>query len=239
MPDAALPHHKLSIRRQLGSLRLDADLRLSAPWTLLFGPSGSGKSSILRAACGLLPAQGVGFTRTQADAADLTLTDAPIHLRNLAWAPQHASLFPHLDVSQNISFSYRVAPGKGNQMSLGGVIDLFRLEPLLKRRPSDLSGGERQRVNLARAFATPACRLMLLDEPFAGLDNASRDQLLPAMRTFLAARGIPVLSVSHNVEEAIQLDADVILLRDGHVEAQGPAATVLAPERERLLRSLA
>jgi molybdate transport system ATP-binding protein len=228
-----LAHHRLAVDCHIGSLALKVDLELSAPWTLLFGPSGSGKSSLLRAACGLLDCT---FTRLTGNTWQ-PLQNTPPHQRHLSWAPQHASLFPHLTVRENIEFGTR-AVNSPNPTLIADAMHLFRIDNLAHRKPRDLSGGERQRVSLARAFATPNCKLMLLDEPFSGIDHTLRDELLPAMRAFLEARGIPTLSVSHNVEEALQLEAEVILLSDGKVEAQGPASEVLHTERERLLRNL-
>jgi molybdate transport system ATP-binding protein len=245
-------HHQLSVQCRLGSLDLDVKLELSTQWTLLFGPSGSGKSSLLRAACGLLECKGVRFARRLPDDSWQVLEDAtthtPTHLRRLSWAPQHASLFPHLSVRDNIAFGAgcsktsdtgtRDANSSNHQALIADAMQLFRIDTLAPRLPRDLSGGERQRVNLARAFATPGCELMLLDEPFAGIDHTLRDQLLPHMRAWLRDRGIPALSVSHNVEEALQLQAEVVLLRDGKVEGQGYVSKVLRAERERLLSNL-
>ena len=235
MPPKPHVHHTLKVDTQLGPLHLDVNLELTAPWTLLFGPSGSGKSTLLRAACGLLEIPGITFTRHAANTAPTHLQNTPTHHRHLSWAPQRSSLFPHLTVRENIEFSPR---SSGLTPDITEALYLLRLQPLASRLPRDLSGGERQRVNLARAFAAPRCRLMLLDEPFAGIDRTLRDELLPAMRTWLADRGIPVLSVSHDVDEALQLQAEVVLLCNGKAETQGPAATVLEAERERLLRNL-
>lgn len=237
------PHHQLRVRCRIGSLDLDVDLKFSAQWTLLFGPSGSGKSSLLRAACGLLECEGIAFARHQLDADWLTLQDAhthtPPHLRGLSWAPQHAALLPHLNVRENIEFSVRADNSTAqNQALIADAMRLFRIDDLASRKPRDLSGGERQRVSLARAFAVPGCKLMLLDEPFTGIDHALRNELLPGMRTWLGDRNIPTLSVTHDVEEALQLEAQVVLLHDGKVEAEGPASEVLQVERDRLMSSL-
>jgi molybdate transport system ATP-binding protein len=236
-------HHKLAVQCRLGSLDLDVNLQLSTQWTMLFGPSGSGKSSLLRAACGLLNGNGVTFSRRQDDDNWIVLQDAatniPTHCRNLSWAPQHASLFPHLTVRENIAFAAQSAGATPeNQALIADAVELLRIGNLANRMPRDLSGGERQRVNLARAFATPNCKLMLLDEPFAGIDHTLRDELLPEMRSWARNRGIPVLSVSHDVEEALMLQVEVVLLREGKVEDQGYVSKVLGDERNRLLGNL-
>lgn len=224
---------------RIGSLHIHANLNLSSMWTILFGPSGSGKSSLLRAASGLLGRQGIRLARQQEDKTEVLqdeTTFVPPHLRAIRWAPQSDSLFPHLTVHQNIRFGATATAS--NPPDEAEIIHLFRLKPFLNRLPRDLSGGERRRVALARAFAAPDCRLMLLDEPFTGLDRPLRDELLPQMRAWLRDRGIPVLSVTHDVEEALQLQAWVVLIRDGKVEDEGYVTKALAAERDRLRLSL-
>jgi len=237
-----ITHHRLAVDRHIGGLHVDAAINLSSMWTILFGPSGSGKSSLLRAACGLLGREGIRLTRHQGnEASDLILQDkttfVPPHQRAIRWAPQNDSLFPHLSVRENILFGATANGSKPTDET--EIIAIFKLEPLLNRFPHDLSGGERRRVALARAFAAPGCQLMLLDEPFTGLDRTLRDELLPPMRAWLRDRGIPTLSVTHDVEEAFQLQAWVVIIRDGKVEDEGYVSKVLGPERERLLASLA
>jgi len=254
MPEVLLPHHKLSVEATFGPLRLNAHLGLRAPWTVIFGPSGSGKSSLLQAACGIIPEAKVDFSRRTSgtesfrteDLPQLTvstwqpLNPRPPHLRSLAYAPQHAALFPHLSAGDNIRFPSQVCEVPPQDLALvDDVLELFKLHSLANRMPAQLSGGERRRVALARAFAVPNCKLMLLDEPFTGFDRALRDELLPKMQAWLSERKIPVLSVTHDVDEALLLNAEVIRLEDGRVTAQGPAREVLAQERERQLVALA
>jgi molybdate transport system ATP-binding protein len=253
--NAAPAHHRLHVEATLGALRLDAVLEFAAPWTVIFGPSGSGKSSLLRAMCGLLQASQLEFASRTPDAGesgqwtaiDSASSCTPPYLRNLAYAPQGAILFPHLTVRENVAFALnsRRKPSRRQTIApptrlacVEEALDLFALTALADRKPRDLSGGERQRVNLARAFAVPQPRLMLLDEPFTGVDRPLRDALLPRMQQQLAALGIPAISVTHDVEEALLLRADVIRLDAGQVIAQGPALQALAPERERMLRVL-
>lgn len=214
---------------------------LTAPWTVLFGPSGSGKSTLLRALCGLIPLRngfGLSFDRHNKGAWTPLADRAPNH-RALAYAPQNSSIFPHLTVGENVRFAARLCAESAEQAQVADeAITLFRLHALEHRQPQGLSGGELQRVALARAFATPHACLMLLDEPFSGLDRGLRDELLPAMRAWLARHDIPCLSVTHDVDEALLLDAEVLRIDRGRVIAQGPAEVVLAADRQRLLKAL-
>jgi molybdate transport system ATP-binding protein len=234
------PHHHLRLAAQLGALTLDLDLPFTAPWSILFGASGSGKSSVLRALCGLLAnAHATVLRHTAGTEADLTHL-AP-HLREIAYAPQQAALFPHLSVRDNVAFSSSLRQPANPQLRdalTNDALALFELHPIAHRSPAKLSGGERQRVNLARAFAMPNPKLLLLDEPFTGLDLRLRDQLIPRMSQFLATRSIPCISVTHDVDEALLLDAEVFRIDAGRILAHGPARTILADERTRLLNAL-
>jgi molybdate transport system ATP-binding protein len=195
------------------------------------GPSGSGKSSLLRAICGLNPALFVCHSRRESAFPAADLSRLPPHRRNLAYAPQGAILFPHLTVRENIAFS-------ANTPLVHEAIELFALEKLANRLPRDLSGGELQRVALARAFAVPQPRLALFDEPFTGIDRALRNRLLPQLQHHLADRHIPCISVTHDIEEPFLLNAEVVRLESGHITAQGPAKEILAEERTRALKTL-
>lgn len=238
-PSLSDPHHLLRVDVTLGSLHVSANLTLSAPWTILFGASGSGKSTLLRSACGLIPSADLYFANCTPNGWQEWQTNhrnIPTHLRNLAYAPQGAVLFPHLTVRQNISFATDIR--RQPHLSTNSALDLFQLTSLAHRFPRDLSGGERQRVNLARAFAVPAPHLILLDEPFTGVDRSLRATLLPRMQQHAAERGIPVLSVTHDIEEALLLHAEVVRLDNGAVMDQGPASTILSDERSRMLHIL-
>lgn len=245
-------HHRLHTEARLGSLHLNARLEFTAPWTVIFGPSGSGKSSLLRSMCGLLQAHQLEFAAYNPGAVgtnagwaeiDSPRQRTPPHLRHLAYAPQGAVLFPHLTVRENVAFALHVRrhqpPAQSTvEQTVDQAIDLFDLTALARRMPRDLSGGERQRVNLARAFAVPQPQLILLDEPFTGIDRATRDTLLPRMQQRLLMLGIPAISVTHDVEEALLLGAEVIRIDAGEIVAQGPALQVLAAERGRMLATL-
>jgi molybdate transport system ATP-binding protein len=231
-------HHHLQLRTTVGALTLDIDLDLTSNWTVIFGPSGSGKSTILRAIAGLLPNSHARLIRQDPNRTEQDLTHLPPRDRRIAYAPQQPSLFPHLTVADNVAFAQKSSPSTPSEQNINEAIKLFRLDDLLHRRPRNLSGGERQRVNLARAFAMPNPALMLLDEPFTGIDRTLRDAILPELRESLRNRGIPVVSVTHDVEEAFLLQPEVVVLRDGRIHAQGYVSKVLAGERLSLLNAL-
>ena len=214
----------------VGMLHVDVRFTLSAAWTVLFGPSGSGKSSILRLAAGLWMPEGA---TVHLDRHDLTKT--PPHLRRIGLVAQEPALFPHLDVQGNVRF------GCTSDMESAGfvreIVDLLDLQPLQHARIAQLSGGERQRVALARALAA-APRLLLLDEVFTGMHRELRTGLLERVRTHCAQRGVPVLSVTHDVAEALACADEVLRMAGGRIVAQGPPREVLADERTALLRQL-
>ena len=241
-PDTAPPpwhHHHLQLRTHLGALALDIDLDLTRNWTVIFGPSGSGKSTILRALAGLLPNASARLIRQDDDRNEYDLTHTPPRDRRIAYAPQQPSLFPHLTVADNIAFAQKSSRSSTpSEENINDAIKLFRLEDLIHRYPKNLSGGERQRVNLARAFAVPNPQLMLLDEPFNGIDRPLRDAILPELRESLRLSGIPVVSVTHDVEEAFRLQAEVVILRDGRIQAEGYVSKVLAEERLSIFDAL-
>ncbi len=246
-PPFSLPsslHHRLTVEGQAGSLSLAFSARFSAPRTVLFGPSGCGKSTLLRAMCGLTPGLRVDFIRQSTQGTHpAVLDDADHHRapeqRQIAYAPQQAVLFPHLTVRENVAFAHSVRPSAlTHKTLLDQAIELFALAPLLKQLPRALSGGEQQRVALARAFAVPDAQLLLLDEPFTGLDRTLRGTLLPDLRAQLTARGLPVVAVTHDIEEALLWDAELIRLNDGRNLTQGPAPAVLAPEILELRQTL-
>ncbi len=239
------PHHHLRVRGTRGALHLDVTLDFAAPWTVIFGPSGSGKSTLLRAACGLVPGMDIEFRRADSDPKENAMHEIqgrirsrPVPWREIAYAPQGGAIFPHLSVRKNIEFGQRSRGTKDTLHYVDEAIELFSLSPLLRRMPRELSGGERQGVSLARAFAVPNARLMLLDEPFNGIGRTMRDALLPCMKARLAALGVPAITVTHDVEEAYLLEAEVIRIDDGKILARGPASDVLYEERAAILKNI-
>lgn len=211
--------------------------------TAVFGPSGSGKSTLLRAIAGFeTPAQG---RITCADAvwfdAERGLDLAP-HRRPAGLMFQDARLFPHLDVAGNLAFAERRAGRRGGRVDRDAVIDALDLAPLLGRRVQRLSGGESKRVALARTLLGGP-RLLLLDEPLAGLDEARKAEILPYLDALQERFQVPTLFVSHDVDEVARLADRMLVLAGGRVQLHGAAALVveqldLRPLGERLHASV-
>ena len=231
------------MQHSVGALELDVAFELRQPWTVLFGPSGSGKTTVLRAIAGFVrPDAGriVHGTTVLVDSSAKVFV--PAHARTVRSAGQSARLFPNLTVLQNIAYGVK-SRGDGSALAIvDNAIERFRLRSLAPRSPKELSGGERQRVAVIRAAASAVSlgpgTLLLLDEPFTGLDLARQEELLGELRSWLAEKGVPVLSVTHDVGEAFQLGAEVIRIADGKVGAQGPADEVLADDRQRVMDQL-
>jgi molybdate transport system ATP-binding protein len=238
---------ELALHVRRGSFTLDVDCRFASEWTAIFGPSGAGKSTLLRLLAGLdrarqdEPVQG----RVVFDGIVLTDTHRGLWVkpgqRHVSLVTQQPALFPHLSVSANISFGLRNLDGPARARPVGEMVDemleLVGATDLQTRRPQDLSGGQAQRVALARALATGP-RLLLLDEPFAALDGVASDALLERLQAWLRDNRVQTVLATHDVSDALAIGAEVMLLREGRMVALGPAAEVLASERQRLLGRL-
>lgn len=150
---------------------------------------------------------------------------------------QQPALFPHLDAAANVAYGLHGWERAKRAVRVNEMLELVGATDLAGRRPQDLSGGQAQRVALARALA-PGPKLLLLDEPFSALDGSASDTLLERLRPWMRANGAQAVLATHDVSDALATDAEVLLLREGRQVALGPAAEVLAGERERLLGRL-
>ena len=204
----------LDLQAERGGFALQARFDSSARVVAVQGPSGAGKTTLLHAVAGLIP---VTRARVLANADTLVDTDAglspPPHRRGVGYVFQDVRLFPHLSVGANIAFGGRFA---ARPADVEPLIDLLDLRPLLSRWTRNLSGGEARRVALARALAT-APRLLLLDEPFAGLDARRRDELMPYLIALRDHTALPMLLVSHDPRDADALAQDRVEIVEGRL----------------------
>ncbi len=214
---------------------LDIDLALPGKQvTALYGPSGSGKTTCLRALAGLEHGRAghdTGGNNLIVVHGDTWQDDArgvfmPPHLRPLGYVFQEASLFAHLSVAQNLQFGQSRVPQAQRRVSLDQAVELLGIGHLLTRQPHTLSGGERQRVAIARALATSP-RLLLMDEPLAALDAKRKAEVLPYLEKLHIGLSIPVIYVSHALDEVARLADHLVLLEAGRAVASGPAADLM------------
>ena len=213
----------LSVQR--GGFSLEAGFNAPASdITAISGPSGAGKTSLLRAIAGLDRAEGhvrVG-QRVWQDAQ----TFVPVHERRLGYVFQEASLFEHLDVRGNLEYGMRRSASAAGADAFTAAVSLLGLQNLLARSTANLSGGERQRVAIGRALLTGP-RMLLMDEPLASLDRHHKQELLPYLEKLHDELQIPVLYVSHSADEIARLADHLVLLDSGNVIAEGPTADLL------------
>jgi molybdate transport system ATP-binding protein len=207
------------------------DLAFEAPSagvTALFGPSGAGKSTVLAAVAGLLRPEAARIAIGGEVLCDTARgVFLPPEHRRCGVVFQDARLFPHLSVGGNLRYGERRAPRGASGPSFAEVVGLLGLEKLLMRRPASLSGGERQRVALGRALlARP--RLLLMDEPLASLDAARRGEVLPFLARLRDAAGLPILYVTHALDEVDALADELVLIEAGRVLASGPVEALSA-----------
>ncbi|WP_019375381.1 molybdenum ABC transporter ATP-binding protein [Melaminivora alkalimesophila] len=219
------------LRLERADFSLDVQLRLPGRGvTALFGPSGCGKTTCLRAIAGLERAAGSVQVNGQLWQDDATGAWRPTHRRALGYVFQEASLFPHLDVRRNMEYGLRRVPAVRRRVSLERAVELLGLPALLGRRPGTLSGGERQRVAIARALAVSP-DLLLMEEPLAALDAARKAEVLPYLEQLQRELDIPVLYVSHSVDEVARLASHLVLLQGGRAIASGaPAELLVRPD---------
>jgi molybdate transport system ATP-binding protein len=194
----------------------------------LFGHSGSGKTSLLRAIAGL-ERSASGYLEVngevwQDDAKQIFL---PTHRRALGYVFQDAALFPHLSVRANLDYGRRRIEASKQRVAPDTAIELMGIGALLDRLPEKLSGGEKSRVAMARALLTSP-RLLLMDEPLAALDHARKQEILPYLERLHDELEIPILYVSHAADEVARLADHLVVLEKGQVLANGPLGETLA-----------
>lgn len=218
----------LRVQHAFTGFSLDVDLKLPGRGvTVLFGHSGSGKTTLLRCVAGLERAATAHIALNGDCWQDESGHFTPTWARAIGYVFQEASLFPHLDVWRNLAFGMKRAGGAVNDADIRAMAARFGIEALLSRMPEKLSGGERQRVAIARALLTRP-RLLLMDEPLSALDTARKQEILPYLERLHDELEIPVLYVTHQIEEAARLADQLVLMEAGRVRAAGPLTETLA-----------
>lgn len=222
---------------RLGRPGFCLDVNLSLPGqgiTVLLGPSGCGKTTVLRCLAGLERAQGRVRVAGQTWQDDARGLHAPTHHRAIGMVFQEASLFMHLSVADNLLYGFRRIPAAQRRIQPDQAIGLLGIAHLMDRQPHGLSGGERQRVAIARALLTSPS-LLLMDEPLSALDVARKAEVLPYLAA-LSDSGVPIVYVTHSLDEAARLADHLVLMREGRIELTGPADEVMARPDSPLAR---
>jgi molybdate transport system ATP-binding protein len=212
---------------------LDVDFSAAPGFTILFGASGSGKTTLLDCVAGLATPDVGRISVGERIVFDAdTHTNTPVAKRGVGYVLQDLALFPHLTVEQNTEYGIAHLPRPARKQRAAVMLREFRIDHLRQQRPGVVSGGERQRVALARSLVTDPC-VLLLDEPLAALDAATKAKILDDLRRWNQAHGIPILYVTHSREEVIALGERVLVMEKGRIVAQGTPHEVLsAPLQE-------
>jgi len=215
---------------------LEAECACAPGITILFGTSGAGKTTLLDCVAGL----------TTPDAGRIAVANRvffdgerginlPVQRRGVGYVFQDLALFPHLSAEENIGYGL---DGKERKTRTDKILESFRIAHLRGRKPREISGGERQRVALARALVNDPC-VLLLDEPLAALDAATKGKMIDDLRAWNRAHGIPIIYVTHSREEVFALGERVLVLENGKIVAQGTPHEVMTAPRQESVAQLA
>jgi molybdate transport system ATP-binding protein len=218
---------------------LDVDFHAAPGFTIVFGASGAGKTTLLDCIAGLIePDSG------RIAIGDQILFDAaerihlPVEKRNIGYVFQDLALFPHLTVEENVQYGLSHLPRAERNQRTAAILAAFRVPHLARTRPGKISGGERQRVALARALVTDPV-VLLLDEPLAALDAATKSRIIDDLRAWNEAHRIPILYVTHSREEVFALGENALVLDHGRILAEGTPHEVLTAPRQETVAHLA
>ena len=209
---------EVDVEKKIGTFSLQVAFNLSAQKCGVFGPSGSGKSTLMHILAGLLkPDRG----RIVFDGISLFDSEKKVNLspqeRRVGVVFQHAHLFPHMNVRRNLIYGWQRIPVAQRRITPEAIIEALNLEHLLERGVNRLSGGERQRVALGRTVLS-CPRLILMDEPLSGLDQELKFQIIPYLRKVLDEFAIPLLFISHSLEEIRLMTDEVLVFEQGRLE---------------------
>ncbi len=215
----------VNITGKVGNFPINAAFSAAPGITGVFGHSGSGKTSLLKMISGLVRPQSGRIVISGKPVFDSDAgINVPVHRRNAGFVFQDGRLFPHMTVARNLAYAQRHG-GRSSAAGLEPVIELLGLAALLDRKPGTLSGGERQRVAIGRALLSDP-QLLLMDEPLSSLDHARRQEVLPYLERMREETRVPIIYVSHEIDEVVRLADTLVVLSQGDVLASGPTAEV-------------
>jgi molybdate transport system ATP-binding protein len=220
---------EVDVKRTIGSFTLQVAFSNDRGITALFGRSGSGKSQTISLIAGLSKPDAGRIVLDERNLVDVEFNIfLPPYRRRIGLVFQDSHLFPHFSVQQNLMFGRWFASKTERAISFEQVVETLGIGHLLKRRPALLSGGERQRVAIGRALLS-CPKLLLFDEPFAALDLQRRLEVMPLIERLRDEFRIPIVYVSHALEEVVRLASHVVVLEDGQVKATGDPGDVFGP----------
>ena len=212
---------------------LEVEFSAAPGFTILFGPSGAGKTTLLDCVAGLVMPESGRIAIGGRGLFDVThKANLPVAKRHVGYVFQSLALFPHLTVEQNVQYGLAHLPAAEQRERASMILGAFRVSHLAKRSAREISGGESQRVALARTLVTDPA-VLLLDEPLAALDAATKAKIIDDLREWNRAHRIPILYVTHSREEVFALGERVLVLDAGRIVAEGtPHEVMSAPQQE-------
>ncbi len=218
---------------------LEANFTAPAGITILFGRSGAGKTTLLNAVAGLVRPDGGRIARDSQVLFDAAArVDLSPAQRSVGFLFQDLALFPHMTAEQNVEYGLAKLPAKTRRLRAAAILDAMRVGHLGRRKPAQISGGEKQRVALARSLVTDPSTL-LLDEPLAALDAIAKSSIIADLRKWNEAHRIPIIYVTHSLEEAFAVGENVVVLEAGKIIARGHPSEVLDAPRQETIAQLA
>jgi molybdate transport system ATP-binding protein len=218
----------VEVEKKLGEFSLNALFAGESGATVLFGPSGAGKTSIINMVAGLLrPDRGRIVLDDEVLFDDAARIDMPAWRRRIGYVFQEGRLFPHMSIRHNLDYGRWVSGLAPDPAAFAHAVEVLDIGHLLDRRPGKLSGGERQRVAVGRALLTRP-RLLLLDEPLASLDAGRKQDILPYLERLRDEARVPMIYVSHDAVEVKRIATRVVRLDGGQVTATGGAELLSA-----------
>ncbi|VAW33474.1 hypothetical protein MNBD_DELTA03-616 [hydrothermal vent metagenome] len=211
----------IAVKKRFPALAMDFTFKLSSNRAVLFGPSGSGKSSLLKMMIGFSRPDEGRITAADTIIFDQEQTiDLPVHQRQFGYLPQDYTLFPNMSVNENILYGLKARKIPYSQKDLNEVVEKLGIAGRLAARPAELSGGQQQRVALARLMLINP-RALLLDEPFSALDTPVREALRDLVIDLSDEANIPALLVTHDLEEALAFGRELVIISGGRVIEYG------------------